>query len=257
MQNAATIEKLSRWTLLASLLLWAIAGLYRDQLPPASWYRLSALTDPEQRLTEKKPFVSQVGDERYLIEPKFSYELQGVVVSYHDSDAFGDIWHHSRWRDFLNVRDLCVVWGDNVASGVYRDMQFKNDSWTCWAYWPDRETGLRFRFNQLSNNHLLADKPDVKRVLMSARPGDHVKFKGYLASYSNPANGFQRGTSTTREDNGNGACETVYVERFEILSRANGGVRGLYSIGKWMTMLAGILTLTLFLTTPARLQQTR
>ena len=34
-----------------------------------------------------------------------------------------------------------------------------------------------------------------------------------------------RGTSTTRNDTGGGACETVYVTQFEIIRRANAGWR--------------------------------
>ena len=118
MQNAQGLEKLFRWMLVSSLLVLAITAVYRDRLPPPSWYHLGALGDPAQRPTRKGPFTLQVNDQQYRIQPQFTYELQGVVVSYHDADAFGDIWHRRRWRDFLNIRELCVVWGGNVASGV-------------------------------------------------------------------------------------------------------------------------------------------
>ena len=39
--------------------------------------------------------------------------------------------------------------------------------------------------------------------------------RGWLAGYSND-DGFRRGTSTTRDDTGNGACETIYVDEFQI-----------------------------------------
>jgi hypothetical protein len=48
---------------------------------------------------------------------------------------------------------------------------------------------------------------------------------GYLAEYSH-AGGFFRGSSTVRTDTGNGACETVYLEAFDILK--NGGRRWHY-----------------------------
>ena len=111
-----------------------------------------------------------------------------------------------------------MIWGDNVLSGVYRQTDFSNDSWTCWAYWPDRATASRFSMTQLSNNHLLTDDPDVKRALMAAEPGDHIRLKGVLAAYANPGNGFERGTSITRTDTGNGACETVYLQDFDIVN---------------------------------------
>ncbi len=80
------------------------------------------------------PFWIETAGQRYRGKPLFDYSLEGVIVSYHEADGFTDIWHHEKWLDFLNIRDLCVIWGDNVSSGVYRNMTFDNDSWTCWAY---------------------------------------------------------------------------------------------------------------------------
>jgi len=56
---------------------------------------------------------------------------------------------------------------------------------------------------------------------MEARTGDQVHFKGYLAEYKLEDGSFERGTSVSRDDQGNGACETVFVTDFEILQSAN------------------------------------
>lgn len=237
---------------LVSFLVLVVTWWWRDELPLPEVYDLKALKAPRQLPTDRKPFRVEAGDQRYEIEPLFDYALDGVIVSYHDADSIADIWHHGSWQDFLNVRDLCVIWGDNVRSGVYRDMEFRNDSWTCWAYWPDARTAARFRMDELSNNHLLADDPLVKKAMMSARPGDHVRFKGMLARYRNPVNGFNRGTSTTRDDTGNGACETIYVTDFEVVSPANGGVRTLHTGAKWIASLSLVAFLITFVAAPVR-----
>ena len=178
--------------------------------------------------------------------------LEGVVVSYHDADDFTDIWHHEKWLDFLNIRDLCVIWGSNVSSNVYRRMSFENDSWTCWAHWPDGDTGSRFSMSELSNNHLLVSDDALKRTLMSAETGDHIRISGQLARYENPANGFVRSTSTRRDDTGNGACETLFVETFEIIDKANPGWRSLATAARWSLGLSLGLFLILFFITPVR-----
>jgi hypothetical protein len=49
---------------------------------------------------------------------------------------------------------------------------------------------------------------------MASEPGDHIRLKGVLAKYANKDSGFNRGTSITREDTGNGACETIYLNEF-------------------------------------------
>ncbi len=220
--------------LFATLMLYAM----KDRLPPPGFYDSYYLSEPVQTETTAQAFTVKLNDQQYLIEPQFDYELHGVVVSYHDAGNLRDIWHHDKWKDFINLRDLCVVWGENVSSGVYQDMDFHNDSWTCWAYWPDRATGQRFKTDELSNNHLLVDDTRIKQTLLKAEVGDHIRLKGQLASYRNPGNNFSRGTSTTRSDTGNGACETIYVSEFQIVKKANATLRGLYEFAKWSTVLA-------------------
>ncbi len=239
------LEKSFRALFILSLLVAMLLYFVKDDLPPASFYELEGLDDPIQRPTRMDSFTTSVSGEKYLIKPKSSYELDGVIVSYHNSDDFSDIWHHTRWKDFINLRDLCVIWGKNVETGVYLDMDFHNDSWTCWVSWPNAEVGNRFQMNQLSNNHVLIDDEAVKTELMKSEPGDHIRFKGVLVEYSNSESGFFRSTSTTRDDTGNGACETIYVTDFEIIKKANRQLRQYYSIAKWIAIisLAGVVIL--------------
>lgn len=246
------LERAFGWLLLASLASLLTTYILKDSLPDPDGYDLERLEEPRQRPTSSRPFTTEVNGEEYRIEPRFEYELNGVVVSYHDAASFADIWHHDRWRDFLNLRDLCVIWGENVASGVYRDMEFRNDSWTCWFAWPDAATGRRFDFKGISNNHLLTDDEQTKRTLMEAAPGDHVWIKGVLASYSNPSNDFYRGTSVTRSDRGNGACETIYVEDMRIIAKANEGIRKLHSFARWATGISFVGFIVMFAVAPVK-----
>ncbi len=236
---------------LLSLLLMVATYPHKDALPEPDYYA-SPPTPPIQRNTRLKPFETEVNGERYQISPRFDYELEGVIVSAHEADALGDIWHHDKWHDFLNTRDLCVIWGDNLSSGVYRQMVFENDSWTCWAYWPNAGVRSRFDMTQLSNNHLLTDDPAINDIIMDARIGDRVRLKGQLASYRNLDNGFFRDTSTVRNDTGNGACETIHVREFEILERASTTARRLFDLAKWILTVSLSIGLLLFFLTPAR-----
>ncbi|PVV07624.1 MAG: hypothetical protein B6D82_16405 [gamma proteobacterium symbiont of Ctena orbiculata] len=110
---------------------------------------------------------------------------------------------------------------------------------------------------QLSNNHLLVSDDYVKEALMSAEPGDHIRISGQLASYENPSNNFKRGSSTRRDDRGNGACETIYVENFEIVSKANVRWRGVYTFSAWSLGLSLTAFLILFFITPPVRKPTR
>ncbi|MCU7929496.1 MAG: hypothetical protein KZQ90_01760 [Candidatus Thiodiazotropha sp. (ex Codakia rugifera)] len=246
------LESLSKWVIVISLAVLLITFMSKDDLPDPTIYDLDRLTDPKQKKTFRSPFSVETGGQSYKINPEFSYQLEGVVVSYHDADALNDIYHHNSWKDFLNVRDLCVIWGENIGSGVYQEMSFRNDTWTCWFSWADAETGSRFKGEQLSNNHILTDDIELKRFLMSAEIGDHIRLEGLLAEYENPSNGFNRGTSTVRTDRGNGACETIYLERFEIVQKANKRIRSVYRTAKWILIISLGLFVILFFITPVK-----
>jgi hypothetical protein len=82
----------------------------------------------------------------------------------------------------------------------------------------------------LSNNHLLPADPLVADAVRKARKGDQVRFKGWLVSYGQKGTPYSRGSSTVRNDRGNGACEVVYVTEFEILREANAAWRTLYKL---------------------------
>jgi hypothetical protein len=246
----AFAETLCKYLLTFCLLAMGVLSFYKDKLPEPAFYDLAALAEPRQAETDRQPFKSQAGGQEYAITPLYDYELHGVVVSYHNADSFTDIWHHTRWLDFLKERDVCVIWGDNVASGVYKAVEFSSDSWTCWFSWKDSSINGRFKPDAVSNNHLLVDDAVVRDALMQSELGDHVRLKGQLAEYANPANGFRRGTSTIRTDTGNGACETVYVTDFEIVKKANPGLRKLYKAMKWLAVISGVGFLILFFIVP-------
>jgi hypothetical protein len=244
------IDRIFKSVFAISLLACIYLFFHKDELPGASFYDLEQLGEPVQKKTRQESFSTRANDQEYLITPIYDYELDGVVVSYHDADDFTDITHYRRWKDFLNLRDLCVVWGSNVASGVYRDMEFHNGTWTCWYSWPNSEVRDRFDETQLSNNHVLIDDENIKRKLMQAEPGDHIRLKGMLVTYSNPGNGFYRGTSTTRTDTGNGACETIYVTGFELVKKANRALRGVYSVALWTTIISFLGIVVMFFVMP-------
>jgi len=233
--------------LLLLIVLWALALAFwshwkKDQLPPPDFYDTARLDEPLQTPTAARPFQVEAEGIVYTIEPLYDYQLDGVVVSLHDSDVFWDIYHFKDWKDFINIRDLCVVWGGNVTTGAFRAMSYHNTTWTCWVASRGTGSAAAFATDQLSNNHLLTQDPLIRRALKSAELGDQVRLHGKLARYSH-ADGFQRGSSTSRTDQGNGACETVYLEAFEITRKANTGWRLVYR-SSVTTALAALLVLT-------------
>ena len=79
---------------------------------------------------------------------------------------------------------------------------------------------------------------------MQAERGDQIHLKGYLVTYSH--GGGTRGTSLTRDDTGNGACETIYVTDINILRKANRFWRYLFSLSTLLVAGSIILLIVFF-----------
>jgi hypothetical protein len=231
---------LSKILLLGGVALLGLSVWQKDVLPTGSSANSALLEEPRQEVAHIAPFDTQVGGITYRIKPLHEYTLHGMVVSRHDTNAWWD-YLHREWKDLLNVADLCVVWGNNIRSEAYREIAFSSGQFTCNFQTSSTEAFNAFDQTAISNNHLLSDKPSVARALRSVRIGDQVRFSGYLVEYShNHGLAFARGTSTVRTDTGNGACETVWVEDFQILRRGGGPWHMLFKLA-WAMLAVGLV----------------
>lgn len=221
----------------AGLVLLCVSLWLRHALPAPAALRPELRNEPIQVETGDKPFQTTVGGVTYTVKPVADYEIWGLVVSEHASDTWWD-WVHEAWNDKLNVVDLCVVFAENVERGGYVGIDYSSGSFVCYAETRSSEAWRRFSMRALSNNHLLADRAHIAARLKSVRVGDQVRIRGWLAEYQHDQGfAFKRGTSLTRDDTGNGACETIYVQDVEILHRGGG-------VWRWMTWPAiGLMVL--------------
>ena len=201
-----------------------------------------------QVAVRKAAFQTTVNGVTYTVQPLYTYDLYGVVVSMHDTKTWWDYIHRA-WNDNLNVTDLCVVWGDNLKTPAYREMSYSSTETWCYYSTRSQEVMQAFDANAMANNHLLTDDARLAKKLSEVRIGDQVHFRGYLAEYShNHGFAFKRGTSTVRTDTGNGACETVFVEHFENLRPGGGPWRKLV----WVAVVLLVSGLVAWLWMPVR-----
>lgn len=234
------LKRASLLAMVVGLLLFIATFRGRSAWPTISQIQPELYVDPVQDQSNlPDPFdVSQEGVTYHII-PRYNYQLSGLVVTQHHSDSLTDVLHE-RWNDFLNMKDLCVVWGSNIESGIYRRLTYTSGNFTCFCKWRDRSIGKKFNFTQFSNNHLLSDDPVLKRRILDVEVGDQISLTGFLCRYENPAVGFYRDTSTVRTDTGNHACETIYVTDFKILKKANFLKRILFTFS-WVLFCAGLV----------------
>ncbi|MBF0106315.1 MAG: hypothetical protein HQM16_13435 [Deltaproteobacteria bacterium] len=215
------IDKLSKylWYIAGScVVLYIFSCFFTEQLPDRNEILKPLYKQPQQQAVEMEAFVREYDGKKYMIRPRFTYELYGLVVSYQDLDKK---WFNIYYKDDpYNIKDLCVIWGSNLFRNDFQKVSYKSGTWTCYFRWD--EQNLTFTESELSNNHILPQDQTVSEVLKYARKGDQVHFKGYLVDYSViGAGGGVRKSSITRNDTGDGACEVVYVAKFEILKTHN------------------------------------
>jgi hypothetical protein len=221
------MHALVRCIMAASLLVAAAGWWMKDALPPAEKLVPEVFEEPKQVRVRKPALDTNVNGVDYRIQPRYSYDISALVVSLHHSDTWWD-YAHKEWNDHLNLMDLCVVWGGNAQSGAYREISFSNNQWECSWSAGSMEAFAAFNMAEASNNHMVTDDPAVAKALRAIRIGDQVRVRGYLVDYTVFKDGRPNGTrvsSEVRTDTGNGACEVLYVESVDVLSRAGRGWR--------------------------------
>ncbi len=237
--------KILKYLVLVSICCMILSFFLKDRLPDTADILPATYDNPEQSPTSTEPFTLNYDDKVYTIYPLYDYQLHGMVVSQHESRSWLD-WAHQDWDEFLNVKDICVIWGNNFKGNLHQRLHYDSGDFTCFIQGEDADWKL-FDKTSISNNHLLSNQPELSKAILSANVGDQIFLRGKLVQYKNDK-GFARGTSTSRDDMGDGACETVFVQDFSITQPANPFWHKLFSFSSAASLLfgAGWLLLSLW-----------
>lgn len=228
--------------LVSSLFVTGIAYFKRATLPERSKISAELRTDPIQTTTTQKPFSFKYLGDEYLVSPQANYEIKGLLVTHNDITSFWDMYHD---ENSVDIKDFCLIWGQNVQNEIYNKVKFWSESVSCHYQINDSDTYEDFRGDQLSNNHLLSDSEAVRKKIKLARIGDQVELSGYLVNYSSANHpGFVRESSLVRTDEGGGACEVFYVTDFRFIKKTP---RFWYETFAWSKRVFFISLASLFL----------
>jgi hypothetical protein len=212
------LRRLNTWLLAASAIALLVCFWNRNDVPGSIDFDARLADEPTQRPTSREPETLNYAGTDYEVDPLYDYELFGLVVSFRQHDG-EDSMH--RWsNDHLNMADICVIWGDSAKSEHLGKLKFWNGVFTCNVQTRDSEAWANFDIYELANNHLISADPRIRDRVAQVRVGDQIRIKGSLARYGATSTGLLRGTSTTRKDTGDGACETILVEEFAIVERS-------------------------------------
>lgn len=168
----------------------------------------------QEPLSASQAFQKQVDDWTFTIQPLFRYTIAGKIV--------GKGEHTQGATDMLAPMDLVIVNGDIIRPELFQYFTFEKipRHYRYHYYFPQGVKGLSQQYinEHISNSHLIFASESVYALAKTAGIGDYIVISGYLVTVTgNTGDGrtFHQGTSTTRSDLGEGACEVVYVESIE------------------------------------------
>ncbi len=145
--------------------------------------------------------------EDFFLTPVAEFEVHARVLSRRD-------YTRDSGADLAPV-DLALGWGRMSDESVYGQLTIRQLS--RFYIWRTRQFPIPRREIEVSsaNMHMIPASREIERDMKRVRKGDLVRFTGKLVN-AEGTGGFRWTTSTTRTDTGNGACELVFVEAFEI-----------------------------------------
>jgi hypothetical protein len=165
--------------------------------------------DPLQRdLGGVKGIAIERGGYQFFVSPKADYILRGIVVG---REGYG-----SGWNALLSPCDLAVVWGKLAENGLYRKLSWSQSGrWYYWEYPGDFGYDNAFIGRYSSNSHIIPASENLRGAALAIREGDTVEIAGQLVDVDGRKG---EGTvwwysSLSRDDNGDGSCEVIYVTR--------------------------------------------
>jgi hypothetical protein len=177
-------------------------------------------TEPLQEVGARPPFTTIIEGYTYTLTPRATYDIAGLVVSQHRGDTLFNLYHKV---DPGNIKDVCVVWGEDIRNGSYRKVKYRSEEFTCSYSWSGT-LSPPFKLDKASNNHLIPADRTIAGRIRAIHVGDQIRMRGLLVDYTVTRDGreiFTRRTSLTRDDTGNGACEILYVADLAVVRPGN------------------------------------
>lgn len=201
---------------LAVLAIFAGSVIYNELTAPQSTLETDSVLDfyPDPIQTEVDTvFLEplQRGKVKFLFTPQASYSITATLVSKR-SYAGGPM-------NWLSPMDYALAWGS--LNHLLDKIKFKQVVRFC-LYRTREALDPAFINRHMSNNHLIPATPNLRKALRRVKKGSVVKLDGYLVYVTALQGGrvmSNWNSSLTRTDEGNGACEIIYLTRLQVGDR--------------------------------------
>jgi hypothetical protein len=160
--------------------------------------------EPRQEiLRDAEPFQHK----GFRITPLARFDIKAKILS-KESYSLG------RESD-LSPIDLALGWGNMSDESVLETIRISQSN--RYFYWHVDEFPIPRKEieTHASNMHIIPADDRTESALKRARKGEIVHFSGYLVKVDTQ-DGWHWSSSLSRSDTGNGACELVWVEAFQV-----------------------------------------
>lgn len=180
---------------------------YYDNQPITYGHGQIAPKTPVQKLGSKKAFKYK---DDYEVLPLATFDITARVLS---TERY---WLDKEAK--LAPVDLALGWGPMSDEKVLDELKISQRN--RWFYWnckklPIPQTQI---MHNAANMHLIPANDEIESKIKDTKTGNLVHFKGFLVKMTRGDNWWWK-SSLSRTDTGDGACEVVYVEEFEIIEK--------------------------------------
>ena len=197
----------------ATAVLWWL----RPPLPAGGQTATGALSAQPLNLqgdARREPFQLRARDRDLKLNPLAHYEVRGRVLS-----------ETHYWMDDsapLSPVDLCIAWGAIAEPKIFRQLSISQSyRWCSWTYNESFPYDNGTINRNMANTHLIPATRALASAAGRVRNGDWIEIEGELVEVSGTLKGreFAWRSSLSRDDEGGGACEVLYLTRLQFRGR--------------------------------------
>ncbi|MCK6546774.1 hypothetical protein L6R52_13065 [Myxococcota bacterium] len=179
---------------------------WREQVAPGV-----AVAEPSQEtLASADAIPFERGELSATLKPRARYTTKAYAVAV-------DTGLDDGFEDVMSI-DVALAWGPAADPAVLKTINFHLKRRYVSMRWSgEMPLSKDVLMRHMSNHHLIPATPELQAELERVEPGDLLELEGMLVDVD--AKGTTKRTSLVRHDDGNGACEILYVERATITKR--------------------------------------
>ncbi|MEO1024246.1 MAG: hypothetical protein AAFX07_01670 [Pseudomonadota bacterium] len=172
-----------------------------------------ALSHGEVRLAA--PVQSALGKKK--LYSKGSHQIEAIANFKIEARVLSAAKYRQGREAQVSQVDLALGWGKMATDSVLSKIDISQSGrFASMRYDPTSGIGVNDIVHNSSNMHMIPSSNAVDKALRQVKKGQIVQIEGYLVNIRH-ADGWRWLTSTSRTDQGNGACEIILVTSIKVL----------------------------------------